>query len=353
MSIIARLKEKAFTLYLRHLCSPRRIKNYLRNKIPEHPLNCAGIDLQRIKVAAIQFELRLVSNPEEYAGMMLDNVQKAAAAGAQLIVFPEDNMLQLLGLLPGVADLKQNSAPEAALESLHPGLQLRDIFGFLSPYAESVYHATFSELAKGFGVFILGGSILLKTADNRLISRAFLFNPEGKVVGYQDKSHLLPLEASWGMSCGSDLKVYTTSLGNLAFPICMDATYFETFRILALLGADLIMLPIANPEQYNYWKALRGIWPRVQESYVYGIKSALVGSNFFGFTFTGRSGIYAPLELTPNNDGVLAEASSWDKEEIVLAELDIQALRTARQKAEFFGSWNKELYAHYFPKVYF
>ena len=98
----------------------------------------------------------------------------------------------------------------------------------------------------------------------------------------------MPIEKEWGISRGSKLEVFPTPLGKLAFPVCMDATYFETFRILEKQGAEIVMIPIANPEPYNYGLALRGIWPRVQEAPVYGIKSALVG-RVLGFEFTGRA----------------------------------------------------------------
>ena len=97
----------------------------------------------------------------------------------------------------------------------------------------------------------------------------------------------MPLEISWGFSPGKVFRVFPAAFGGLAAPVCMDATYYETFRVVAALGADIVAVPIANPEEYNAYLALRGIWPRVQETPVYGIKSALVGK-MLGFTLTGR-----------------------------------------------------------------
>jgi predicted amidohydrolase len=133
---------------------------------------------------------------------------------------------------------------------------------------------------------------------------------------------------------GQELEVYRTGIGSLAFPICMDATFFETFCIAEDKGAEIVMIPIANPDpDYNYWTAMRGIWSRIQESNLYGVKSAMVRS-FLGFKLTGQAGFYAPLELTENKDGVIAEAVSFDQEEIVLAELDLQRLGEYRASLE-------------------
>lgn len=129
----------------------------------------------------------------------------------------------------------------------------------------------------------------------------------------------------------------------------MDATYFETFRIAWQKGAHLVTIPIANPDpDYNYWTAMRGIWARVQETPVFGIKSALVG-DFLGFRLTGQAGIYAPLELTPDKTGVIAEADTWDSEEIVMAELDFKSLEEFEPELDT----NKNFWERYFPGVYY
>ncbi|MDW7650320.1 MAG: nitrilase-related carbon-nitrogen hydrolase, partial [Bacillota bacterium] len=197
-------------------------------------------------------------------------------------------------------------------------------------------------------IIIMAGS-MPHTDGSRVVNRALLYGPDGELAGTQDKVHLMPLEHGWGFSPGSEFRVFATPLGRLAMPVCMDATYFETFRILANLGAEIVMVPIANAEPYNEWLALRGIWPRVQESLVFGIKSALVG-NLLGFELTGKAGIFAPLPLTPGGDGVLAEAASPDKEDFVRAVLDLEALSKLRANHPYLGDENPELLRKNFPQ---
>src|SRR5665648_1017062 len=45
------------------------------------------------------------------------------------------------------------------------------------------------------------------------------------------------------------MEVYSLPFGKVVCPICMDATYFETFRIAREIGADMVILPIANLEE--------------------------------------------------------------------------------------------------------
>ena len=133
----------------------------------------------------------------------------------------------------------------------------------------------YSTLAAAYGLYLMAGSFVLPHGD-KVVNRSFLYGPDGRLIGVQDKIHLMPIEAEWGISPGTEFKLFETAAGKIAAPVCMDASYFETFRILELQDAEIVIIPIANPEPYNYWLALRGIWPRVQECPVYGIKSALV-----------------------------------------------------------------------------
>jgi predicted amidohydrolase len=221
---------------------------------------------------------------------------------------------------------------------------------FLAPPFVKFAYTAFSGLAREYGIYLMAGSFPTVVGE-RVTNRAALFAPDGSLLGVQDKVHLMPRETKEGISAGDRFHVFATEAGRLAMPVCMDATYFETFRLLAAGGAEIVLLPIADAQNYNYWLALRGIWPRVQESLVYGVKAALVGE-FLGETFTGKAGVFAPLELTPGRDGVLAEASGHDREALVTAEVDLEALQELRRNHPYLGDRNPELERRYFPGIY-
>lgn len=110
-----------------------------------------------------------------------------------------------------------------------------------------------------------------------------------------------------------------------------------------------MIIPSANSEEYYFWRTMRGIWPRVQESQVYGVGANMVG-HFMGITFTGRSCLLAPLELTPNQDGFIARAKTFDSEEIVVGEFDYERLHAFRRQNPL--EFNEDLYAKYLPSLY-
>ncbi len=347
------IKQKLFRLYLAWICRPYRVKKHLKSSLPAGR-KPAPVNRRRIRAAALQLEFKLVKNPLDYVDEMHRQVAKAAAKGTQVVVFPEYNSLPLLGLLPGSGELEERAQKSAEGEKdtgngIDLEVLLPDLFRYMSPVVQPLVHALFSSLAEAYGLYIMAGSHTL-TENGDLVNRAYLYDPSGKLKGAQDKVNLLPRETTWNIKRGSTFSVFKTPLGNLGLPVCMDATYYETFRALELAGADIALLPIADPQEYNFWLALRGIWPRVQESPLYGIKGALVG-NMAGFIFTGRAGIFAPLELTPAGDGVLDEVEPCDREAMAVADLDLEALHALRADHPW-RDQNLALYRRYFPEIY-
>jgi predicted amidohydrolase len=131
----------------------------------------------------------------------------------------------------------------------------------------------------------------------------------------------------------------------------MDATYFETFRVAVEQGADIVILPIADMDEYGKWKALRGIWPRVQEAQVFGLKASLTGW-IAGMHFTGKAGVFAPIPLTPEGDGILGISEHFEGSGIVTAWLDIAALYDERAASEYHGDRNPAFESGFLGRVY-
>ncbi len=344
------IKNYLFSKYLAWITRPSRVNKHLSSSLPSRQ-EPGPVDWRKIRAAALQLEFKLFKTPLDYVDEMHRLTARAANEGARLVVFPEYNNLQLLGLLPGIEKMEESSGEKegAGAKSGEADVSLPDLFRYMSPVVQPLVHTLFSELARAYALYIMAGSYTLSD-QGKLINRAFLYGPSGRLESTQDKVNLLPMEHEWRIKRGKSFSICETPLGKLGFPVCMDATYFETFRTMELSGVDIVLLPIANLEEYNFWLALRGIWPRVQESPLYGVKGALVGS-VADFTFTGRAGIFAPLELTVSRDGVLAEVEPCDREAMAVADLDLEALHALRSDHPWRDS-NPALYRRYFPHIY-
>ena len=305
---------------------------------------------ERLTCAAVQMRATLTRSGREYVDLVYRLAAKAAAGGADIVAFPEYSGLPLLGMIPG---METKLAHAGSLdEAAGPAGDILGVFRFVGPYADRAYRGAFSSVARELGIYVVSGSMVLPgetESHSAMQSLGYIFGPGGELVGKYHKTHLMPAESDWGVEPGDSMPTFSIGGVIVAVPICMDATYFETVRIARLGGADLVIVPSANNEPYNLWYTLRGIWPRVQESQVYGIGACMVGS-FAGQTFTGRSAILAPLELSPGGDGMLAQAGTYDTEEIVLAQIDIPLLHKFRADNPL--RFNLPLYRKYLPAMY-
>ncbi len=322
--------------------------------------NLENINLEKIKVSCVQRTITPVQCIEEFIDLLHSFIKQAAEDGSQLVIFPEYNFFDLLGMIPGFKLINRYLTRKARSLTTTQTAQEGDtrpemaspvwVFKAITDSIERGMEAIFAYFAQGYGIYIYTGSYLT-IQDSDIYNVGALYGPEGEQIGKQKKLHLTKLESSFAMGRGDEIRVYDLPIGKISFPICMDATYFETFRILSEMGADIVILPIANPEEYNPWKALKGIWPRVQESYILGLKSSLNGW-LVGMHYTGRSGIFAPISLTPNKDGILKIACDCEGNHLVTEEVNIVQLREIRLQAEYFGDRNFEFERDYVNRVY-
>jgi predicted amidohydrolase len=304
-----------------------------------------------VQLGVVQLEGRLCARVADYVEQVYQLTRRAVEDGAQLVIFPEDTgSYPLAGLIPGIERLASGGKGEPASEAVRGGsAPVLLLFRILAPAASQVHHATFSTLARSCGAYILAGSTLALDGAGHVYKEARLYGPDGALLMTQRKTHLFPTEALWGMSRDELIHVIKTPLGALASPICMDHTYFEPIRVAWLQGAEIIIDPAADAARYEFWAQMRGVWARVQESPAYGVHVLMVG-NILGNEFGGRSGVYAPLALSPNGDGVLAQAATGDAEEVFCATVDLEALRAYRR--DHAPDFNLELYRRYTPVAY-
>jgi len=339
-----------------------RIEKYFKQlQIKKRKLS-KDINPEDIRVSCVERQIYPVNSLEKYIDMLCGFVDQAAKENSRLIVFPEYNFFDLFGLIPGFSFINQilnkkaiknkDKEKDRGIESHLKGNNyfLTTILKGAAKPIEAGIKRIIALLAKGYGIYIYTGSYILKEKE-AIYNAGSLFGSNGNLIGTQKKIHLTDFEVKLGMKRGNKMEVYSLPFGKVVCPICMDATYFETFRIAREIGADMVILPIANLEEYTIWKALRGIWPRVQESYLYGLKSSLNGW-IAGMHFTGKAGVFAPLLMTKKKDGILSLSSSYEGNQLISANLNLKRLYEAREKAEYHEDKNVEFEEKYIEKTY-
>lgn len=355
------MRIKLIESLLARKLQPNRIEQIIERVIRmEHSFTPEPSYYLEKRMATVQREIKPLRNVEEFVLDIYSFVKKASEKQANYIVFPEYIFFDLFHLIPGLSFVN-TFLNNRASKTIH-GVEkkgnihtesnklLTTLFQTIAKPSEVAILTIMRKFAKHFHIYIYTGTYLHKE-NKQLFNRGTFINPSGEVIMNQDKVHLTDFETSIGLARGNHFKVFPLPIGNVAIPICMDASYFETFRIARSLEADIIIIPIANNEPYDKWRAMRGIWGRVQEAYVYGVKSSLNGW-LGGMQFTGKAGFFAPIEMTDNNNGVVTITKHAVGDDVIIADLDVDKLHDVAQNAEYFGDSNPHFEKNYYEKTY-
>jgi predicted amidohydrolase len=236
---------------------------------------------------------------------------------------------------------RMGSVSKAAAGALGGGFRgsLARLLRKNSDQLETLYLETFGTLAREFEMAIVGGSLYLHDPESGTIRhRAYLFNADGEMLGYQDKLNLSADEADLAHP-GNDLVAIETPFGRIGLLLGQDVMYPELARGLAIQGIDLLIGLAASPGMASAAVIRSALALRAEENQVYAAASFLLGPNLLGQggpdTYFGRSALLAPISLTPKGDGVLMQAGTDRSESFFAATLDGEALETMRQTSRF------------------
>ncbi|HEV2981772.1 MAG TPA: carbon-nitrogen hydrolase family protein [Solirubrobacteraceae bacterium] len=256
-----------------------------------------------MRVAAVQ----LNSGADPSANLQAaDRLTRAAAAeGAKLIVLPEK------------------------WTALGPDEQLHDAAQTLEGPAIAWARATAREL----GVDLVAGSILeLVPEQEKLANTSVHVAPDGEVRAVYRKLHMFDVHVggreyreSELEQPGEDIVTSETADGvALGLSICYDLRFPELYRILAVRGARVIVVPAAFTlaTTRDHWEIL--LRARAIENQAFVVAANQIGAHPGGYHSGGRSMVVDPWGL------VLAQAP--DREGYAVADLDLRRQREIREE---------------------
>ncbi len=267
------------------------------------------------KIAGIQIDCRMTDKSHNLATIR-ERLRAAAEQGARLAVFPEC-------ILTGYAFESREEA---------------------WPLAEDVPGPASTVLAgdcRELGIWAAVG-MLERDARGGLFNACLLTGPNGEMLTYR-KIHL-PFLGVDRFATPGDRPFAVHDLGGLriGINICYDGSFPESARVLAILGADLVLLPTnwptgARPTVQHLVQA------RALENHVFYAAVNRVGSER-GFRFIGQSRIV-------NCDGELLSSAPEEGEAIVYAEIDPECARNKRL-VKIPGKYELDRLAHRRPDMY-
>lgn len=272
-------------------------------------------------VCAVQYKLRPMCSVKEYLQKLDDIYFCAAQHGAKLIAFPELFGLTPLCTKPIIKKLFSEKASSAQpfyadsspieLRKLHVDPNLKGVLPAAAKLLVRIMRRdselltyAFSYLSRKYSIITASGSSL-ELCCGKLYNTQVLFDEHGQIIGSQRKINPMESELALGINYAEEIDVFETSIGKIAIPVCMDASYFENFRIMRKKGAEIVAMGTFNLEEYNKYLALRGIIPRCSEFPLFAVKAAMTGYAV-GTKATGFAEIAAPCSVAKG--GLLAQS---------------------------------------------
>ena len=171
-----------------------------------------------------------------------------------------------------------------------------------------------------------------------LANSALLFDANGELMGYFDKSHLWALERLYYKE-GNTYPVFSISLPNttvkIGIMICYDAGFPETCRSLALQGAEVVFCPAAwRIQDVDMWDL--NLSQRALENLLF-----VVGVNRFGHE--GDLELFGKSKVCNPRGRVLKELP-MNKEDIDVVEIDLMELERFRTDIPYLRDRKPHIY---------
>lgn len=266
--------------------------------------------------AAIQLDTK--SNAEENLHNAVELIREAAERGARLIAMPE------------------------TVNYIGP-----DCEKFAECIPEGHTFKVFAEQAKKYRVWLHCGSIYEKNEDandRRPYNTTMIINSEGELAAKYRKLHPFDVSIAEGpairesdINCPGNqiVTVDTGEVGHLGLSVCYDMRFCELFRIMALQGAQILIIPAnftVNTGK-DHWEVL--LRARAIENGCYVIAPGQIGIKP-SYQAYGKTMIIDPW------GNVVAMAS--DKTGVITAEVDLEYLRSVRSQVYTLENRRSDVY---------
>jgi N-carbamoylputrescine amidase len=270
---------------------------------------------QKFKVGLVQ--MAMSADPQENVDKAAARVADAARRGAQIVCLPE------MYRTPYFCQ-KEDAALFDLAETV-PG-----------PSTERL-----SKVAKEHGVAIVV-PIFEKRATGLYHNSAVTLDADGSTAGFYRKMHIPDdpafYEKFYFTPGDLGFKAFDTRHGRIGTLICWDQWYPEGARLTALQGATVLFYPTAigwHPhEKAQHGAAQRDAWRTIQRGHAIANGCWVAAVNRVGHerTVPGEAGLeFWGTTFLCDPFGVVVAEASTDREETLVAEVDVGRMEEVRR----------------------
>ena len=280
--------------------------------------------MSSLRLALAQYPITAPATLDSFWAKLDSVVGDAAERGAQLLVLPEYASMEVAACFPGAGSA---SAELAAVCQAAPALL-----------------AGFRDVAQRYKIWLLPGTLPWDWGG-RVVNRAPLIDPRGRIAT-QEKSVMTRFEAeSWGVRPGAAPRVFATDWGTIGIAICYDVEFPSLVRAQAEAGAWLILTSSCTDSLHGFNRVRLSARARALENQCFVAISPTVGmapSLASVDVNRGYAAVYGPVDRGFPADGVIARGV-LDEAGLVFADLDEDALSAVRADGAVrnFRDWPK------------
>ena len=222
-----------------------------------------------------------------------------------------------------------------------------EIFKLAQTFENNKILDQMSKIAKDLNV-VLPISFFEKD-NNAYFNSIAVINADGNILGKYRKSHIPDgpgyLEKYYFNPGNTGFKVWETKFGKIGIGICWDQWFPEAARIMALKGAEILFYPTAIGDELMSKYDSASAWQRVMQGHAAANIVPVVASNRIGSETVKdqTNGFYGKSFICDRTGNIISEASK-DKEEIIIAEIDIEENHLFRRNWGLFRDRRIDLY---------
>jgi deaminated glutathione amidase len=274
-------------------------------------------------VAIVQ--MRSSEDKRENMKLSLDFVKEAARKKASLVCFPEFQMAF--------------SPRSQSVKKLTKIAETIDQSNFILTLGESARRNRINIIATIYEKNTKNNSSRsgMNQFDNRVYDTAVIINSNGAICTVYRKLHMydaLGFRESAKMIAGNTIeKPVKTSAGNLGLMICYDVRFPEVSRILAINGADILVVPSAwvhGIMKEEHWQTILKARAIENGSYV-------AAPDQVGHIFSGRSMVVDPFGI------VILDMGNREGMEVI--EIDKSRIQKARESLPLLKNRRTDVYS--------
>ncbi len=199
-------------------------------------------------------------------------------------------------------------------------------------YGQGPIQEKISKLAKRFNLWIVAGTMPIKTSGTKVRATSMVFDNKGQQVARYDKIHLFDVRVSDKEShkesatieAGKDLVVVDTPIGKLGLTVCYDLRFAELYQKLLFKGAELFSVPSA-------FTAVTGLahWELLLRARAVENLSFVLAANQCGHHENGRDTYGHSMVIEPWGKIIEQKKTGTG---LVAADIDLQRLYQLREQ---------------------